>query len=60
MAETTKQYAVEDQSKNGVRVIVTRWKSGGTTVDATCQCFGSDFRCHSNPSCPNLHRQENA
>ncbi len=43
----------EDQSRNGVRVIVTRYKDGGTTVDASCSCFGSNMRAHNNPSCTN-------
>jgi hypothetical protein len=44
---------VEDQSKNGVRVIVTRTKDG-SHVDASCQCFGQPMRAHSNVGCPNL------
>lgn len=40
--------------RNGVRVKVTRWADGsGTTVEASCQCFGSPFRPHSVVSCPN-------
>lgn len=41
-----------DQSKNGVRVIVYV-HDGGTTVNASCQCFGSTRRTHSNVNCPN-------
>lgn len=46
-----------DQSQNGVKVIVHRFydENGefeGTTVEADCQCFGTFFRAHSNPSCP--------
>ncbi len=43
--------SVEDQSKNGVRVIVTRFHDG-TVVDASCSCFGSEHRVHSTSSCP--------
>jgi hypothetical protein len=46
----------EDQSRNGVRVLVRRF-DGGTTVEADCSCFGSDFRVHSQPDCPNRLRQ---
>lgn len=46
----------EDQSKNGVRVIVHRYPDG-STVDAGCGCFGSDFRAHSRVDCPNRLRQ---
>lgn len=43
---------VENQSRNGVRVRVFRFKSGGTVVDAACQCFGYEFRLHSTERCP--------
>lgn len=46
---------IEDQSKNGVKVIVSRF-SGGTHVEASCNCFGAKNRVHSNPSCVNLKR----
>lgn len=46
----------EDQSRNGVSVIVYRFKNGGTIVDASCQCFGSTRRLHSNANCPVLLR----
>ena len=42
----------EDQSRNGVKVIVTRFEAGGTTVDADCQCFGIQGRVHSSMLCP--------
>jgi hypothetical protein len=45
-------YVEEDQSQNGVKVIVRRIP-GGTTVQADCDCFGSRWRAHSNPKCPN-------
>lgn len=48
---------VDDQSKNGVRVIVRRWKDG-TTVEADCKCFGSYLRIHSNPMCPVAAHQD--
>lgn len=38
--------------RNGVRVAVTQWPDG-RVVDASCQCFGSPFRVHSNAHCPN-------
>lgn len=46
-----------DQSLNGVKVIVHRFYDSagvfqGTSVEADCQCFGTYFRCHSNPNCP--------
>lgn len=44
---------VEDQTRNGVRVVVTRSPGRGTVVDADCQCFGAPYRAHSNPSCVN-------
>ena len=47
---------VEDQSRNGVRVIVYRYEGRGTVVDASCQCFGSTSRLHSSESCPVLLR----
>ena len=47
---------IEDQSKNGVRVIVHR-SAEGSTVDADCECFGSNFRVHSREDCPNRLRQ---
>lgn len=46
----------EDQSRNGVRVIVWRHE-GGTTVDAACACFGLDGRAHSTEACPVFRRQ---
>lgn len=50
----------EDQSRNGVRVHVTRhvevsWSGVdqvGLTVEADCQCFGSEERVHSREDCP--------
>ncbi len=46
----------EDQSKNGVKVIVNRFPDGSTTVETDCSCFGGR-RAHSNPNCPNLSRK---
>lgn len=43
----------EDQSHDGVRVLVHR-REHGTTVEADCLCFGNKGRCHSNPNCPNM------
>jgi len=48
--------AREDQSCNGVKVIVYRFKNCRTVVDASCQCYGATFRLHSNESCPLLLR----
>lgn len=45
-----------DQSKNGVRVIVSRWPNGNSTVEADCHCYGSHLRTHSNPRCPLIER----
>lgn len=47
--------AYEDQSRNGVRVIVRRTEDG-STVEADCHCMGSTMSTHSNPYCPNLKR----
>lgn len=47
---------VEDQSSNGVKVIVTRGK-GGSVVEADCWCYGSLTRTHSNPYCPLLDKR---
>ena len=44
----------EDQSQNGVTVTVYHFNNGGTVVDASCQCFGTTFRLHSNDRCPLL------
>jgi len=51
------KFKMEKQDRNGVRVRVTRWVSGGTTVTATCQCFGHPGRIHSNEHCPLRQRQ---
>jgi hypothetical protein len=45
--------AFEDQSRNGVKVIVRR-NENGSVVEADCQCFGGKGRLHSNPYCPLL------
>jgi hypothetical protein len=45
--------STEDQSRNGVRVIVTR-SEDGSVVEADCNCFGSPQRVHSNMFCPLL------
>lgn len=43
----------EDQSNNGVRVIVHR-NENGTWVDAQCGCMGSRLRMHTSMDCPLL------
>ena len=48
--------SVTDESRNGVRVIVTRTKDG-STVQADCQCFGNPGRAHSTDGCPVLKRR---
>jgi hypothetical protein len=45
-----------NQDRNGVRVRVTKYAGGGSTVDASCQCFGMEFRVHSTSTCPNRLR----
>lgn len=50
----------EDQSRNGVKVTVFRFKNGSAVVDASCKCFGAPFRLHSNANCPLLRRQRAA
>jgi len=56
-----KTFERQDQSRKGVKVIVTKhYEDGvliGTTVDADCQCYGTKFRPHSHERCPNLVRQ---
>lgn len=49
--EWTPETTFEDQTKNGVRVIVTRTRNG-TFVDADCQCYGNPGRAHSSSNCP--------
>jgi len=44
---------IEDQSRNGVRVLVHRHPDGSTYVDAACACFGGN-RAHSMSNCPRL------
>jgi hypothetical protein len=46
---------VEMTVKNGVKVKVAHFEGGGTSVEATCHCFGHPLRTHSNPYCPNLN-----
>jgi len=52
-------FVVEDQSQNGVKVIVHR-KDGCSSVDASCDCFGTPFRAHSDPNCPVFLKQKSA
>lgn len=49
---TKKLPRVEDQSRNGVRVIVHYDKDGNSGVDADCSCHGMTFRSHSHTHCP--------
>ena len=42
---------LDDQSKNGVRVLVRR-SDGGSTVEADCACYGNPQRVHSSRLCP--------
>lgn len=46
-----------DQSRNGVRVIVTH-QTQGTVVEASCQCFGHPARVHSNEQCTFLRQND--
>lgn len=46
-----REYTIEDQSRNGVKVIVYKFNNGNTTVEADCNCFGYSFRLHSNQYC---------
>lgn len=43
--------------KNGVKTTVVRTRDG-SSVQADCQCFGDDNRCHSTNHCPNFKRQQ--
>lgn len=53
MLRMSQKYVIENQSRNGVIVKVTRFNGGGTVVETTCRCFGHPMRTHSNPCCPN-------
>ncbi len=62
MSSADKTSRTFDQSKNGVRVKVTRYYGAdglptGSVVEADCACFGARWRCHSSASCPNLKPQ---
>ena len=46
-----KPIKIEDQSRNGVKVLVSYWPDG-TTVEADCNCFGFTNRAHSTEDCP--------
>mgnify|MGYP000573622583 CR=1 FL=1 len=49
----------EDQSKNGVRVHVYRYKDGmGTITDASCQCYGNPGWNHSDSNCPVKQKEQ--
>jgi len=52
----------QDQSRNGVKVVVTKYfdKKGpsGSRVEASCSCFGSPHRVHDDPYCPLFREQE--
>lgn len=53
-----KRWTSETTVKNGVIVTVTRWYTldnqlSGTTVEASCSCYGQPHRVHSLESCPN-------
>jgi hypothetical protein len=56
--KTVKRIEREDQSRNGVKVIVTRFRDNlgvsGTTVEADCNCFGHPMRACSSSQCPML------
>lgn len=60
MKKTTKKKSQGDIVKvvyqliNGVRVVKNITRGGATFVDASCQCFGSKNRTHTNINCPNL------
>lgn len=56
MKKRTKM-TVENQDRNGVRVRVHRFEDG-TYVDASCQCFGFNGRCHSTTACPVFKKQQ--
>ena len=51
-----KPIEIVDQSRNGVSVVVRRY-ADGTTVEASCQCYGEEFRSHSTTECPLFLRQ---
>jgi len=48
-----------DQSKNGVKVIVTRYPDRGSVVETDCECFGIEGRTHSNQFCTLLRKHHN-
>ena len=58
MTTDQKRYTRETIVRKGVTVTVTKWftddgEPSGSTVEATCSCYGHDFRTHSVESCPN-------
>jgi len=51
---TRKDPKAERQDRNGVIVKVWRWSGEGSTVEATCECFGHPLRVHTASDCPYL------
>ena len=48
---------IENRDRNGVTVRVHRTADGHPLwTEASCQCFGLDFRVHSTSICPNRLR----
>jgi len=46
--------------RNGVKVSVTIHPGEGRTVEADCQCFGYEGRCHTSQECPLFKKQQRA
>jgi hypothetical protein len=49
---------IENQSRNGVKVIVTHWPGKGSIVEADCGCFGAPYRVHTNSNCVMLKKNQ--
>jgi hypothetical protein len=52
-----KPFSIEQTVRNGVRVRITRWADGGTSVETDCWCLGYPCHTHSTVGCPLLQRQ---
>lgn len=53
MSKIKEKITKVEQSRNGVKVVVYR-SENGSVVEADCLCYGSPYRVHSNPCCPNI------
>lgn len=56
--QAAERYTRETIVRKGVTVTVTKWfgadgEPSGSTVEASCSCYGQPHRVHSLESCPN-------